>query len=299
MNDGISSNTITCITQDAKGFMWFGTRNGLNRFDGTSFKIFRSDINDARSIGSNSILSLYEDKHQTLWVGTYKGLYAYDAVHEKFSLYNKIQQGEVRSIGGDSKNNLWLIEDQVLYRINESSKSLTAYNNYTAASLAFCIAKNGIIWSASAKSIVKKYDIEKNSFTEFNINKMYKNNAPVFIQTMYPVSDTTILIATLQQVLLFNTKTLQLINVFENTAWQNNIQVHKIMQQSPSVFWFGTEDGLYILDLSSHKSQHIQKQYADPYSINDNVITDFCKDKEGNTWIGTFFWRRKLLFKTA
>ena len=51
----------------------------------------------------------------------------------------------------------------------------------------------------------------------------------------------------------------------------------------------GTENGLYILNLNENKSIHIKKQYADPYSIDDNVITDFCKDKEGNTWIGTFF----------
>ena len=66
VNDGVSSNTITCIMQDSKGFMWFGTRNGLNRFDGTSFKIFRNDVNDPQSIGSNSILCLYEDKHQRI-----------------------------------------------------------------------------------------------------------------------------------------------------------------------------------------------------------------------------------------
>ena len=90
VNDGVSSNTITCIIQDKKGFMWFGTRNGLNRFDGTTFKIFRNDINDPQSIGSNSILSLYEDDSEHLWIGTYKGLYIYDALHEKFSLFNKI-----------------------------------------------------------------------------------------------------------------------------------------------------------------------------------------------------------------
>ena len=106
VNDGVSSNTITCIMQDSKEFMWFGTRNGLNRFDGSSFKIFRNDVNDAQSIGSNSILCLYEDNQARLWVGTYKGVYIYDAVHEKFSLFNKIPQSEVRYVQGDKQNNI-------------------------------------------------------------------------------------------------------------------------------------------------------------------------------------------------
>ncbi|HSQ44039.1 MAG TPA: two-component regulator propeller domain-containing protein, partial [Ginsengibacter sp.] len=290
VNDGVSSNTITCMIQDKKGFMWFGTRNGLNRFDGTTFKIFRNDINDPQSIGSNSILSLYEDDSEHLWIGTYKGLYIYDALHEKFSLFNKIPQAQVRSIYGDNKNNLWLIADQVLYKLNRSTGALTAYNKYDTPCVAMCVASNGIVWSASANSMVRKYNAEKNSYKEYNINTLlYKNHTPVFIQTMYPVTDTTLLIATLQQVLLLNTQTLLLTNIFKNTQWENNIQVHKIIKQSPSVFWIGTENGLYIIDLRTGKSQHIQKQYADPYSINDNVITDFCKDKEGNTWVGTFF----------
>ncbi len=289
MSDGISSNTITCITQDAKGFMWFGTRNGLNRFDGTSFKIFHNNINDAHSIGSNSILSLFEDKQQRLWVGTYKGLYVYDALHENFSLFDRIPQGEVRSINGDNKNNIWIIANQVLYKLNETTNVITAYNDASSPSVALNISSRGNVWVASSNSVIKKYNAAKNIFTEYDINKLSNNNAPVFIQTMHPVSDSTILIATLQQVLLLNTNTKHLENVFQHTVWQNNIQVHRIIQQSPNVFWFGTEDGLYILDLADDKSLHIQKQYADPYSINDNVITDFCKDKEGNTWVGTFF----------
>src|SRR5580700_5396789 len=106
VSNGVSSNTITCLTQDKKGFMWFGTRNGLNRFDGTSFKIFRNVINNSQSIGSNSILSLFEDKNQQLWVGTYKGVYIYDAAHETFTICRSIPEVEVRAISEDSNNNI-------------------------------------------------------------------------------------------------------------------------------------------------------------------------------------------------
>ena len=107
--------------------MWFGTRNGLNRFDGTTFKIFRNDIKDSTSIGSNSILSLYADKQQDLWVGTYKGVYIYDAIHERFSLFNKLPQAEVRSIYGDKANNIWFVIGFNLYKFNTSKNTINTY----------------------------------------------------------------------------------------------------------------------------------------------------------------------------
>ena len=70
VSHGLSSNTVTAVTQDKKGFMWFGTRNGLNRFDGTAFKIYRNIPGDSASLGSNSILSLSENEQSELWVGT-------------------------------------------------------------------------------------------------------------------------------------------------------------------------------------------------------------------------------------
>ena len=275
--------------QDSKGFMWFGTRNGLNRFDGSSFKIFRNDVNDTHSIGSNSILCLFEDEQARIWVGTYKGVYVYDAVHEKFSLFDKIPQGEVRYVQGDKKNNIWLIANDVLYKLNEKSNAATAYHFPGTQSSVVSIDDHNNVWVATTTGLLKKYNAATNSFSDFNIDKLYNKNTQVFFQTIYPVTDTTLIIATLQQALLFNTKTLSFTNIFKNTAWDNNIQVHKIIKQNNNTFWFGTENGLLIVDLSKNSIQQIQKQYANPYAIDDNVITDFCKDKEGNIWIGSFF----------
>ena len=90
VNDGLSGNTITSILQDSKGFMWFGTRNGLNRFDGYSFRTFRNIPTDSFSIGSNSILSLCEDDNEQLWIGTYKGAYIYNPARERFTLFRQL-----------------------------------------------------------------------------------------------------------------------------------------------------------------------------------------------------------------
>ena len=269
--------------------MWFGTRNGLNRFDGTTFKIYRNDITDSLSIGSNSILSLFEDRQGRLWVGTYKGVYIYDPVHDAFKLFDNIPQGEVRFINGDNNDNIWLVANYTLYKFNTVKNTLSNCTAASAKTLVLSVAENGIVWSADDAGVVRKYDAAKHTFIDYNIAALYKSKSPVFIQSMYPSSDTTILIATLQQALIFNTKKLQFTNVFKGTDWVDNIQVHKIIRESASEFWLGTESGLYIINPATGQTQQIQKQYANPYSLNDNVITDFCKDREGSTWVGTFF----------
>src|SRR4029078_5670074 len=86
VENGLSNNAVICCLQDKKGFLWFGTKDGLNRFDGYSFKTFRNDPDHSGRIGGNFIHSLYEDHNGIIWIGTEKGLYQYDATTESFSL---------------------------------------------------------------------------------------------------------------------------------------------------------------------------------------------------------------------
>src|SRR5436189_2188776 len=84
VENGLSTNVTTSVIQDSKGFIWIGTRDGLNRFDGYNFKVFRHDIKDSNSLASSIINCVYEDRHGTLWVGTEKGLFKYNPLTEKF-----------------------------------------------------------------------------------------------------------------------------------------------------------------------------------------------------------------------
>ncbi|RVT97233.1 hypothetical protein EOD41_19585 [Mucilaginibacter limnophilus] len=77
-DDGLSYNSVNCMIQDKNGFIWFGTEDGLSRFDGKSFKNFGSQHSEF-SIGNNFISSLHQDKNGTIWAGTHNGLWHYDA----------------------------------------------------------------------------------------------------------------------------------------------------------------------------------------------------------------------------
>src|SRR4051812_855163 len=78
VENGLSQNTVNTIFQDSRGFMWFGTQNGLNKYDGNSFTIYKNVENDSLSISSGEIYSSFEDKKQTVWFGTNAGLSKYN-----------------------------------------------------------------------------------------------------------------------------------------------------------------------------------------------------------------------------
>ena len=99
VENGLSNNTVFCIIQDSSGFMWMGTKDGLNRFDGYNYKVFRNEAEDMFSIGDNFIRSLYLDNHNNLYIGTRKGVYLYNRVLENFSLvYETLSEVRGRSI---------------------------------------------------------------------------------------------------------------------------------------------------------------------------------------------------------
>jgi len=289
VNAGISSNTVTCMLQDKKGFMWFGTRNGLNRFDGDNFRVFRNNVSDSLSIGSNSILSLYEDSEERLWIGTYNGVYIYHPQKEAFAFFKNGPTGETRYIQQDARNNIWMITDYVLYRYSTGIAALSSYKKPNEQTTSIHISEKGDLWAATNNGMIKKYNPASDDFTQYTVFKEFKKNSPNQIQEIYVLNDTTILIGTMKEVLQYNTKTGKTKNIFQGYKWSNEIHTNQILRQTENEFWFGTENGLYIYDIKTGEAKHVQKEHGNPYSLTDNVIYAFCKDSEGGTWLATFW----------
>lgn len=288
VQQGLSGNTITSILQDRKGFMWFGTRNGLNRFDGTHFRIFSQDAENPASIGSNSILSLHEDVNETIWAGTYKGVFLYDAKTESFRPFTKIPRGEVRHIKGDSANTIWIISNFQLYKYNIATDDLRSYQANNMQSIALHVSVNGTVYVATTTGLVKIYNPDKDQFETHDIATI-NGQSITYIQDLHPINDSLLLIGTMNKVLLLNRRQQSIQNIFESSQHTGNIQVHSILRQSETSYWLGTETGIYIWELNHGIRNHIEKHFTNPYSISDNVINTFCTDREGGIWIGTFF----------
>lgn len=284
VSGGLSSNTITAITQDKKGFIWLGSRNGLNRFDGNGFKIFRTIQSEALSLGSNSILSLYEDEEQRLWVGTYKGVYLYNPVKETFSLLSSIPSGEIRFIKGGKQNDVWIVSNLGLYRYDLKKNTTTRFGNNNTQAIALDVSDKGIVYVATDRGQVQVYTGQDPKFKTYQIQTAERER-PLRINSVYAIGDTTLLIGTLNQTLSFNLGTNKITPVLS----KKTTHVHTICKQSDTQYWIGTETGVLLYNPVNGATTLLANEKDNPYSLSNNVVSAIYKDREGGIWVGTYF----------
>jgi ligand-binding sensor domain-containing protein len=136
-NDGLSQGYVTAILQDRRGFMWFATRDGLNRYDGNAFVVYKNDPNDPTSLSSNFIQALMEDDHGDLWIATNTGVNRFDPITERFYRYlhdpknpNSLDGAYVTSIARDNRGYLWFgTEASGLDKFDPTTGIFTHYRN--------------------------------------------------------------------------------------------------------------------------------------------------------------------------
>ena len=291
VENGLSNNAVICSLQDHKGFMWFGTKDGLNRFDGYSFKIFRNDAGDPNSIGSNFIYSLHEDKAGVLWVGCDRGLFAYNATTESFTRVEKAPVTEILDIQSDTTGALWFISRLVLYYYHPATGEFRAFaqpGHLTVSSI--CDIPGGDIWLSTNTGYMYRLLPNGPSATGHNV---FANSAPVvnnWIEKIYDAGNGAILVGTSKQgAKLFDTRTGTYRDLLNRTADEQELFVRDFIRQSDNEIWIATESGIFIYN--SHNGQYVnlKKNYNNPYSISDNAVYTFCRDKEGGIWAGTYF----------
>ena len=88
LKNKLSQSSVLCITQDRNGFMWFGTKDGLNRYDGSNFRIFKHNHSNPHSLGNNNVNSLHENKDGKLWIGTDDGIYIYPKIRNYHPIHD-------------------------------------------------------------------------------------------------------------------------------------------------------------------------------------------------------------------
>lgn len=291
VEQGLSNNAVICCVQDYRGFLWFGTKDGLDRFDGYTFKVFRNNPEDSNSIGSNFIHALYLDKNKHLWVGTDKGLYRYDEIHESFTLLPTPAAQQVTAISMDQEENLWFISNFTLYKYSVATGVLTPFpiaSHFEATSV--CTLKDGSVWVSSANGYIHRYNNHTNQFAAFNLFSHSPPTVSSWIETLYPVSDGSLLAGTSNQgVKQFFPSTASYKDILTYTADKTEIFARAFVQTDSSECWIATETGIYIYNLLTGQSVNLRKEYHNPYSISDNAVYSFCKDREGGIWATTYF----------
>lgn len=304
INNGLSQNTVHAILQDKQGFMWFGTKDGLDRYDGISFRAF---MKESGTLGNNFITSLYEDQQGQIWIGTDVGLYVYSPEHEtveRFIMKSDLDTGidyTVNLVTGDKDGGIWVVtQSQAVFYYNPQTNKLINYLSDQSGRLKF--GSLGQLYFDSDN--VCWLDIRDGNLY-FSKDKL-QTLVPVFpkdgnepfkgeyICKLLPGPYNCMYVGTitgLKEVNLTNKTVRTLLSKDESG---DDIYVREIAFYSDDELWAGTESGLYIYNLRTKKTVHLRNVSGDPYSISDNAIYSICKDREGGYgWI--LFWRCELL----
>lgn len=288
VENGLSHNTVFCVAQDHKGFMWFGTKDGLNRFDGYNFKVYRNKAGDAHSLGSNLINNILIDREGGMWVSTLNGVYKYNNLNESFDLLNFTGGKDAGVIKEDQKGNLWMILNHALVRYERNTWQCTTYqeNNTDARNIA--LDENRNVW-ISYYGGLKKYDYQQDRFTFYNLFSHSGNEGSKAIAAIYSTENNTLLVGTDQGLKEFYPGTGTYRDLIRYSIDHTDLYVRDIIRNSSNEYWIATEAGIYIYNSSTGKFTNLRKDNTNPYAISDNAVYAMYKDKEGGIWATTYF----------
>lgn len=296
VSDGLCSNTVWSIAQDKEGYMWFGTKHGLNRFDGYAFKSyqFRKDI--PGSIGNNFIHAIcrYDDKN--FWIGTESGIYNLNLETERFTPVSIAGDDLVFDLLRDSKGTLWIAtKSRGLYGYRSGDKKLVHFTANAGGGLSLNQVRNleedsrGRIWIGTFGEGVDMLDPATQQVAHYKATSTDAGTGINKIITLYKDLQGNMWAGSLGGLAVWYRDGGQA--VFTNGApgsISDNI-VRAIYQPSPDKLYVGTEKGLNILDTRTQTFTAYTHKTNDPHSISDNAVYSIYPDREGGTWVGTFF----------
>ena len=295
---GLSNNSVKAICQDSYGFIWFGTLNRLNRFDGVSFKVYDCYDQDTQK-GNNNISAICEDTERSLWLGTDKGVFRYDPMTEKISSFDVIADNGIditdwiADIRQDLNNNIWIIvPNQGVFRYNLTDRKLYFYSiveNFkmgVSAPQCISISENGKIWIGTVNEGLFLYDSLKDNFIQYlgSENKGI-SLARKWIYGICEDNDYVYLGIHGGDLLKFD-KRKKDVSEFKLPDLNNSL-INYMTILNENEIWIGTHMGIYIVNLQTGKTENIKERSEDSHSLSDNTVNKIYRDKEGGIWIGT------------
>lgn len=285
VDQGLSNNFISCAVQDDDGFLWFGSKNGLNRFDGNQFKVYQSDPAVQNGLESNFIRQLLVYRDHTIWVGTDQGIYIFDKEKEQFQIFRDNIRGEVLSIRTDNKEQIWFVANLTLYRytpVSNQLQQLTEPGDFFVSALT--IDADGKAWYASHLGLLTCV----HSRQSLNLNEAL-GTKDIWVQQLYTDQQGYILVGTRNHGLLrISPHDLSVEHILETNAENNNLFVRDILHINQE-YWVATESGIFIYNTKTGITQRLYHEHDNPWSLSDNAVYTLCQDHEGGLWAGTYF----------
>ncbi|MEP6749092.1 MAG: two-component regulator propeller domain-containing protein [Bacteroidota bacterium] len=295
IEQGLSNNSVRTILQDTKGFIWLGTYDGLNRYDGNTFKIFRNKYNDSLSLINNVLTALEEDKAHQLWIGTRQGACFYNSLEDKFHHLTivgpdkkvAVLNNVIRDIKADELNNVF---------VGSETQGLFVCENGKFPAKRVAIANHPELASYGVQAIVTDAHSKTYAFLQgkglyqydYKLQQLVLLNAAV--ERAYAIVDakSTLLIGAGPSLFQFDkhSGSITKIGSIDTSIHSNNI-IWALLQDSSGKVWIGTtETGAEVWDIPTGNKRHLTAG-DNKQSLTSSGVYCVYEDRRMRKWIGT------------
>jgi signal transduction histidine kinase/ligand-binding sensor domain-containing protein len=304
IDQGLSQSSVQCILQDDQGFLWFGTEDGLNRFDGINFTIYRHNPQNPGSLSANTISRLLQDREGFIWVGTIGGgLNRLDRKTESFTHFrhdpqnaSSLSANDIHAIFQDQEGRIWIGTPAGLDLWQENSSGFLHFTSDPAIPTSLSSGevtaihqdRRGDLWIGT-ESGLDRYIPDTDQFAHINLEP--STGRAISIQTIIEDPTRGLWLGTNSGVIRFNPETNEIIFYMHNpsdpTSLSDN-QAAIVFIDSFNTLWVGSRGkGLDRLDPLTGRFIHYFHDPLDPGSLASNYVSSIYEDISGLLWFGT------------
>ena len=293
---GLSQDHVVAIVQDRRGFMWLGTAEGLNRYDGNSFVVPKDDPDALPNISRGFTGALFEDDRGNLWVGAYPGVNKFDPATERSTRYlhdpnnsNSFSGDSVASITADRRGHVWIATlDSGLDRFDPTTETFTHYRNDSAGEFVGWIRRviedaQGEIWFVGDRGLfhvnqqtgqVTRFASTIKDLSAFDVYE--DSNGEFWFLASSPIVG----------LIRYNRQTKAFAEYPLDTG-ATLLNRNTVLAEGRNGFWVPSSLGLSYFDRRSERFTLLQHDRGDPYSLSDNGVVSIYRDRSGLLWVGT------------
>ncbi|RYY54624.1 MAG: response regulator [Chitinophagaceae bacterium] len=301
VEDGLSQNAVIAIGQDAQGFMWFGTSNGLNRYDGYRFRVYQSRASDSTTLTGNSVLSILTDSRKTVWIGTYNGLNKYLPAQDRFQrIASPVKKNlTYHTLYEDKRGSIWVGTTEGLYQLVSGKTDslrpvpLPAPGPSGIWSIRSIFEdRNGYLWIGTTEGLLRRnINIPGSSYEIFHAGGGDPGGLSAdFITSIEEDRQGRVWVGThLNGLNRFDIRTGKFTKVVQGPASIVHNNIRKILSDKEGRIWVGTQEGISVLDEQGQPLFRFQQDDSNAESLSQNSVHSLYQDASGNIWAGTYF----------